>query len=156
MTLPFLQRVMRTQGITEHDLYKLLSDDNTKGVMTDETIYSVVKYINSVKTINVFLTRKIGSTEIRPKWFDQSVDFQMINEDHQVTAAVCLQLVYPYKFHIEFPILKRTILINLDLLDYDGGKDAIMDLRMRVLNEILTRYYSKTLYTIYQELNRRR
>ena len=155
MTLQFLQRVMKTQGITEHDLYKLLSDDNTKGVMTDETIYSVVKYIDSIKAINVFLSRKIGSIEIRPKWFDQSVDFQMIDQNHQVTAAVCLQLVYPYKFHIEFPILKRNVTINLDLLDYDD-KDATMDLRMRVLNEILTRYYSKTLYTIYQELNRRR
>lgn len=156
MTLQFLERVMAAGGITEHDIEKLLRDDNPKGMLTDETIYSVVKYINSVKGINVFLTRKIGSMEIRPRWFDQSVDFQIIRKDGKVEAALCMQLVHPYRFHIEFPIINQTIVILMDLLDFEGDHNETMELRIRVLNEIITRYYSKTLFAIYQELRRRR
>lgn len=156
MKLAFLHQMMDTIGITEHDIYKMLQDSTVRGVLTDETIYSVAKYIDSVKGINIFLTKTIGDIEVRPKWFDNSVDFQMILKDGTVSAAVCLQLTQPYMFYIEFPVLKKKIIINLDLLDHNGDRDNTMELRIRVLNEVLTRYYSKTLYAIYKEIHRRR
>lgn len=155
MTHQFLLRIMKTSGITEHDFHKIIVDDSPKGVMTDQTVFSVSRYLNSVKGINVFLSRKVGNTEIRPKWSGNNVDFNLLNEDGSTLAVISLLLVNPFSFHIKYPAIQRDVAINLDLLDYDGERDPTMDLRMRVLNEILTRYYSRTLYTVYKELHKR-
>lgn len=148
-----IERIFDCRGITEADFYKLLSDNT---VLTDIAIFSISRMIGSPRTAciqvpkNIMFTKYIGETEIRPRVFGPIMDYLFLNQKGEAIADIELNF-NSLSLHVSFPRLQMKFPIRNDLLDFDSDlKDKVMVLRMQVLNEILTRYYSKLLYCIYK------
>ena len=145
-------QLMDYSGIKEEDFQKIL---RSNGVLTDEMVFTISRYINDLKGINVFFTRKFGDFEIRVRFFDIAVDYVFYNKNKQIAAIVSTNL-QDLSFVVEFPIIEEKYTIDKDLLDFEEEKkNKLSILRMQVLNEALTRYYSKILYSIYLQIRRR-
>lgn len=150
--MKLIDQIMSCTGITEEDFKILLSDHR---ILTDEAIFGITRYIDSIKGINIFFTRSIGDIEIRARFFDIAIDYVMYNSKKQVSAVVAVNLS-TLTLLVEFPLLKEKYTIDRDLLDFEDNKKNNMSLlRMQVLNDVLTRYYSKILYSIYIQKRRR-
>lgn len=151
----FLDRLMHCSGISEKDFAKALKESSDHGILTDEEIFAVSRYINNLRSVNIFFTRKIGEVEIRPRFFDIAVDWQFVAKDKTVRATLCLNL-NTYSFFIEIPNLNRKMTIDTHLLDIKEKDQLDQHTRvtMLVLNDLLTLYYSRILYAIYLELRR--
>ena len=144
-----LDQILNSKGIDERDIYQLLSSH----VLTDEEIFAISRVIFENQNLNIFFSRNIGGTEVRVKIFDIEIDYELYSVDKRRLASV----------QVNFKDLTLFVCYNdikvdlkLDLLDYSGNQNKnVLYLRMQVLNEILTRYYSKILYAIYNEKRRR-
>ena len=146
-----LERIMNCGGIKQEDFEILLRD---KKVLTDEMIFSITRFIDSQKNINIFFTKTIGTTEIRMRFFDIAVDYMIYNANKQVSCIVSCNL-NTLSFIVEFPLIKEKYIIGNDLLDFDKDKkNQLSTMRMQVLNELLTRYYSIILYNLYRQRGR--
>ena len=153
MNRDLLERTMSCRGITQDDFDKLLREGTP---LTDITIFTISRFLNEIKGINVFFTKKIGEMTVKVRFIDIAVDYQFYNSKNELMAAVCVNLDLLTLF-VEFPELKQKLNIGDDLMKF--GKLAngkVWNLRMQVLNEALTRYYAKLLYNVYIELQRRR
>lgn len=142
-----LERIMNCGGIKKEDFEILLRD---KKILTDEMIFSITRFIDSQKNTNIFFTKTIGDIEIRIRFFDIAVDYVIYNSNKQISAIVSCNL-NTLTFIIEFPLLKEKYTIGNDLLDFEKDKkNQLSTMRMQVLNELLTRYYSIILYNLYR------
>lgn len=151
--IKLIDQIMECSGITENDFVILLS--NGHKILTDEIIFAISRYIDSIKGINIFFTRTIGTTEIRTRFFDIAIDYQFYNSDKKLSSAVMLNLS-TLTLIVEFPLIEEKYTIGNDLLDFEQEKkNKLSILRMQVLNDLLTRYYSKILYAIYLQKRRR-
>lgn len=155
MNIPFcdqLNRIMNCSGINEEDFLIFLKDRN---ILTDEMIFTISRYLDNVKGINIFFSKTIGTTEVRIRFFDIAIDYLIYNSNKQLCTSVSLNLSTLTLF-VEFPLLDEKYTIGNDLLDFEESKkNKLSILRMQVLNELLTRYYSKILYSIYKAQRRR-
>lgn len=140
---------MDAKGITQIDLYKLFSDH----CITDEEIFTVSHYLNDNKNRNIFFTKIIGILEVRVRFFEIEVVYDIIrSRDNKRIASISVNFDNESLF-VEFPDIKLEI--GLDLYDYPNrNKETVLYARMQLLNELLTRYYSRILYSIYQERRR--
>ena len=146
-----LRQIMNCSGIKQDDFEILLRD---KKVLTDEMVFAITRFIDSQKNTNIFFTKTIGDTEIRIRFFDIAVDYMLYNEQKQLSAIVSCNL-NTLTFIVEFPLIKEKYVIKNDLLDFDQSQRNPMSvLRMQVLNELLTRYYSIILYNLYRQRRR--
>lgn len=147
-----IDQMMNCTGITEDDFRILLSGNR---ILTDEIIFAVTRYIDSIKGINVFFARAIGNIEVTARFFDIAVDYVIYDSNKKVTAAVAVNL-NTLTLIVEFPMIKEKYTIANDLLDFDEDKkNNLSILRMQVLNDVLTRYYTKILHSIYIQKRRR-
>lgn len=150
--MKLIDQIMNCSGITEEDFKIFLSDHH---ILTDEAIFGITRYIDSIKGINIFFSRYIGDIEVRARFFDIAIDYVMYNSKKQVSAVVAVNLS-TLTLLVEFPLLKEKYTIDRDLLDFEADKkNSVSLLRMQVLNDVLTRYYSKILYSIYIQKRRR-
>lgn len=146
-----LDRIMHCKGIKQDDFSILLRD---KKVLTDEIIFAITRYIDSNKNSNIFFTKTIGNSEIRVRFFDIAVDYLIYNGNKQISCIISCNL-NTLSFVIEFPLISEKYTIGNDLLDIDKEKrNRLSILRMQVLNELLTRYYSIILYNLYRQRGR--
>lgn len=152
-----LQRIMYTGGIQEKDFIKILLDNASgRGVMTDVTLFAVIRFLATVRGINIFFSSRIGDFEVKPMWFSDEVTLTFTNtKTNSIDCTINMELAGEYRCVISFKQIGVSVVIDQDLLDYSGKKDTTMDLRMRILNEMVTRYYSRLLYRVYKELQRR-
>ena len=151
----FLDRLMYCTGISEKDFTKALKESSDHGILTDEQIFTISRYINNLKGIKIFFSRKVGTVEIRPKFFDIAVDWEFVASDKTIRAAICLNLNRNTLF-VELPNSNKRFTIDSSLLDvYEKDKlDQTSRTILLLLNDLLTRYYSNLLYNIYRELRR--
>ena len=139
---------MNAKGICEQDIYKLFSSH----ILTDEEIFTISHFINSNQNTNVFFSKYIGDMEIKLKIFDIEIDYIIFSKDKNTMASMSVNFVNE-SLIVEFSDVKLDI--GLDLMDYkDCNPKNVLYMRMHVLNEILTRYYTKLLYSIYLERRR--
>lgn len=161
--IPFrdtLDNIMRCSGIKEDDFILLL---RSQKILTDEMIFAISRFIDNEKNSDIFFTKIIGNIEIRIRFFDITVDYLFYNKENKLLAAMCVNLVDPFTLIIDFPNIitefqdvKERYTIGNDLLDFEKEKQNDLSiLRMQVLNEVLTRYYAKILYSLYLQLRRR-
>ena len=144
-----LDQILNSKGIDERDIYQLLSSH----VLTDEEIFAISRVIFENQNLNIFFSRNIGGTEVRVKIFDIEIDYDLYSIDKRRLASVQVNFKDLTLF-VCYDDIKVDL--KLDLLDYSGNQNKnVLYLRMQVLNEILTRYYSKILYAIYNEKRRR-
>ena len=149
--MKLIDQMMNCSGITEDDFRILLSSNH---ILTDEMIFAVTRYIESIKGINVFFSRTIGNIEVTARFFDIAVDYVIYDSNRRVTAAVAVNLNTLTLF-VEFPVIKEKYTIDHDLLDFeDDKKNKLSLLRMQVLNDVLTRYYTRILHSIYMQKRR--
>lgn len=142
-----LNRTMNCAGIKQEDFDIMLRNNK---VLTDEIIFAITSFIDSQKNTNIFFTKKIGDTEIRVRFFDIAVDYVIYNSKQQISAVVSLNL-NTLTLIVEYPLIKEKYTIQNDLLDFEREKrNKLSILRMQVLNELLTRYYSIILYNLYR------
>ena len=143
---------MDCRGITDKDFEKILRENR---ILTDEMIFAISRYINSVKGIDVFFSRFSCTVETKIRFFgDEFMDYVFLNKDKKVCAVISLDFV-KCTLHVEYPILKERLCINKDLLDYDKEKKSKeMDFRMELLNEQFIRYLIKILPAIYRCIQR--
>lgn len=153
----FLDRLMHCTGISENDFAKALKESSDHGILTDEEIFSISRYVDNLKGVNIFFSRRVGTIEIRPKFFDIAIDWEVVAPDRTVRAILCLNLNQCTLF-VELPNAKKKIVINDSLLDVENNSQLDLHTKttLLVLNDILTRYYSNLLYNIYRELRRSR
>ena len=146
-----LHQIMNCSGIKQEDFDILLRD---KKVLTDEMVFAITRFIDSQKNTNIFFTKTIGDTEIRIRFFDIAVDYMLYNNQKQISAIVSCNL-NTLTFIVEFPLIREKYIIKNDLLDFDQSqRNKLSILRMQVLNELLTRYYSIILYNLYRQRRR--
>ena len=146
-----LHQIMNCSGIKQDDFDKLLRD---KKVLTDEMVFAITRFIDSQKNTNIFFTKIIGDTEIRIRFFDIAVDYMIYTKDKKLSTIVSCNF-NTLTFIIEFPLIKEKYIIKNDLLDFDQKqKNSLSVIRMQVLNELLTRYYSIILYNLYRQRRR--
>ena len=146
-----LERIMNCSGIKQEDFDILLRD---KKILTDEMVFAITRFIDSQKNTNIFFTKMIGTTEIRMRFFDIAVDYMIYNTQKQLCCIISCNL-NTLTFIIEFPLIEEKYIIGNDLLDFDKEKkNKISVMRMQVLNELLTRYYSIILYNLYRQRRR--
>lgn len=145
-----IQNIFNAKGITEYDCYKLFSSHT----LTDEEIFTMSRTIMNSQGMNIFFTKMIGDTEIRIRIFDDiELDYEFYSKDKKVLANIAVNFK-DLSLFVSYSDTK--IDIRLDLMDYTGNnKKNVLYMRMQVLNELLTRYYSKLLYAIYLERRRR-
>ena len=142
---------MNCSGIKQDDFDKLLRD---KKVLTDEMVFAITRFIDSQKNTNIFFTKMIGDTEIRIRFFDIAVDYMIYTKDKKLSTIVSCNF-NTLTFIIEFTLIKEKYIIKNDLLDFDQKqKNPLSIIRMQVLNELLTRYYSIILYNLYRQRRR--
>lgn len=147
-----IDQMMNCRGITEDDFRVLLSSHH---ILTDEAIFAITRYIDSIKGINVFFSRTIGSLEVSARFFDIAVDYVVYDSNKKVTAATAVNL-NTLTLIVEFPAINEKYVIANDLLDFEEDKkNKLSLLRMQVLNDVLTRYYTRILYSIYVQKRRR-
>ena len=140
-----LYKLMSSKGICEDDIYKLLSSH----ILTDEEIFEISRFIDSNQNTNVFFSRYIGDIEIKLKLFDIEIDYMILSKDKKIIASMGVNF-FDESLIVEFSDIKLDI--GLDLMDYKNKNTKnVLYMRMHVLNEILTRYYTKLLYSIYLE-----
>lgn len=145
-----LDTVLSSRGITEKDIYKLLSSH----ILTDEEIFVISHLLDECNHLNVLFTRDIGTVSIRPRFFDIEVDYNIFSKTSQ--GLICSMLVNFDKETLYVVYNDAKVDIGLDLFDYrPKNTKNVLHTRMHLLNELLTRYYSRTLYAIYLELRRR-
>lgn len=148
-----LNRIMNCKGISEEDLLMFLKDQT---ILTDTMIFTISRYLDNIKGINIFFTKMIGSIEVRTRFFDIAMDYLIYNKDKKICSSVSLNFS-TLTLIVEFPLIGEKYIIGNDLLDFDKSQmNKLSILRMQVLNDLLTRYYSKILYSIYSAYNRRR
>ena len=136
---------MSSKGICEDDIYKLLSSH----ILTDEEIFEISRFIDSNQNTNVFFSRYIGDIEVKLKLFDIEIDYMILSKDKKIIASMGVNF-FNESLIVEFSDIKLDI--GLDLMDYKNKNTKnVLYMRMHVLNEILTRYYTKLLYSIYLE-----
>lgn len=145
-----LDTVLSARGITENDIYKLLSSH----ILTDEEIFTISHLLDESNHLNVLFTRDIGTLSVRPRFFDIEVDYNIFSKDNQ--GLICSMLVNFHKETLFVVYSDVKVEIGLDLFDYSPKNTKnVLHARMHLLNELLTRYYSRTLYAIYLEHRRR-
>lgn len=156
MSRPFrdtLNQIMNYSNIKEEDFMILLRN---QGALTDEMIFAISRYINDLKGINIFYTRNIGTFEVRIRFFDIAIDYVFYNPRKEIAAVVALNLNTLTLF-VEFPLLEEKYTIDNNMMDFEKEKKNKLSIaRMHVLNDALTRYYTKILYSIYIDQHRRR
>ena len=145
----FLFKILDSRGVTEDDIYRALSSHT----ITDEEIFTISRLLNGYHEMNIPYARSIGSVEIRVKLFEIEVDYIFYNSEKLPVATITVNFMDESLFVIYKDI---KVEIGLDLLDFkeNRNKKTVLYARMQVLNELLTRYYSKVLYDIYVERRR--
>lgn len=140
---------MDSRGIAESDFYKLLGEH----CLTDEEIFAISYYLNDNKNQNIFFTKIIGDLEVRVRFFEIEVVYDIIRScDNKRLSSMSVNF-YNESLFIEFSDTKLEI--GMDLFDYPNKKkESVLYARMQLLNELLTRYYSRILYSIYRERRR--
>ena len=149
MFYQLLNHIFESRGIVESDFYKLLSSHT----ITDEEIFVISRFIVDNQNLNIFFSKSIGDMEIRLRFFDIELDYDILNKNKSTLATIMVNF-HDESLYVVYKDVK--VEIRLDLVDYKGSdkKNTVLYMRMQVLNEILTRYYSKLLYAIYLERRR--
>ena len=146
-----LYRIMDSKGITESDFYKLLSYH----CITDEEIFVISHLINNNRNANIFFTKIIGDIEVRVRLFEIEVVYDIVKSNTGKTLTTMSVSFDKETLFVEYSDCRLEI--GLDLFDYpEMDKTNVLFMRMQLLNEILTRYYSRMLYSIYLERRRHR
>ena len=149
MFYKLLNHIFESRGIVESDFYKLLSSHT----ITDEEIFVISRFIVDNQNLNIFFSKSIGDMEIRLRFFDIELDYDVLDNNKSTLATIMVNF-HDESLYVVYKDVK--VEIRLDLVDYKGSdkKNTVLYMRMQVLNEILTRYYSKLLYAIYLERRR--
>lgn len=149
MFYKLLNHIFESRGIVESDFYKLLSSHT----ITDEEIFVISRFIVDNQNLNIFFSKSIGDMEIRLRFFDIELDYDILDKNKSTLATIMVNF-NDESLYVVYKDIK--VEIRLDLVDYKGSdkKNTVLYMRMQVLNEILTRYYSKLLYAIYLERRR--
>ena len=107
-----LDTVLSARGITENDIYKLLSSH----ILTDEEIFTISHLLDESNHLNVLFTRDIGTLSVRPRFFDIEVDYNIFSKDNQ--GLICSMLVNFHKETLLVVYSDVKVEIGLDLFDY--------------------------------------
>lgn len=143
--------LMKQPDLTEKDVEELVRiEDN---ILTDEQIFVISEYLNRCKSVKIFFTKQIGDSTVSARFFDIVIcyDFKINTGETRSTIEIDFQNKTLYVYYSDGTKLE----IFKNLLDYsEDKKNLLIDLRMRVVNEMMIRYYVKLLYAIYCERRR--
>ena len=139
-----LDMALNSYGMTEEVYLSLLRDEP---FLSDNKIFAISRLINKTNP-NVILTKNIGKLVIVCKRFDIAIDY-VIKSSNPCTVAVDF---INFGLDVKYKDLERKLVIDQNLMDYQGEHSKLIDLRQLALNEIMIRYFSKILITIHNEL----
>ena len=137
-----LEWALCTRGLTVDAFLSLLRDEP---YLSDNKIFAISRFINNSK-VPVFLTKKIGDIEIVCRRFEVAVTYT-IKSTNQCRIDVDFNTL-----GLEVKYTDRTLIIDQNLMDYRGEHNLLFDLRQEILNEMMSRYFSRVLYAMYREL----
>lgn len=137
-----LNWVMRTKGLDADNFNSLLRDEE---FLSDNKLFAISRFINAYKP-PIFLTKKIGKLDIICRRFDIAVTYTI------TTKEPCRVVVDFHTLDLEVEYSDCKLIIDQNLSDYRGEHTIVNDLRQTFLNEILIRYFTKILYSMYKEL----
>ena len=137
-----LHMALSSYGMSEKAFLSLLRDED---FISDNKIFVISRMINQFNP-NIILTKKIGNTTILCRRYDIAIEYTI------KTTNPCNIIVDFHSLSLEVEYKERKLIIDSNLMDYQGEKDRLIDLRQYTLNEIMIRYFSKILYALYNEL----
>ena len=137
-----LEWALCTRGLTVEAFLSLLRDEP---YLSDNKIFAISRFINNSK-IPVFLTKKIGNIEIVCRRFEVAVTYTI------KSTNPCRIDVDFNTLGLEVKYTDRTLIIDQNPMEYRGEHNLLFDLRQEILNEMMTRYFSRVLYAMYREL----
>ena len=120
-----LEWALCTRGLTVEAFLSLLRDEP---YLSDNKIFAISSIEIVCRRFEVAVTYTIKSTN--PCRID--VDFNTLG--------------------LEVKYTDRTLIIDQNLMEYRGEHNLLFDLRQEILNEMMTRYFSRVLYAMYREL----
>ena len=148
MFAKIFDRAINSRGLERRDIeYIIRSTD----ILTDEQIFVFSHFINRYRASNVFFTKYIGDLIISLRMFDIAICYEIKNKKGTLLCSMEID------FQSETLFVKYqncNCEIGRDLMEYRGKNEA-NDIRMKVLNEVLVRYYTHILYAIYTDIHRK-
>ena len=137
-----LERAMCMKGLNENAFLSLLRDED---YLSDNKFFAISRFILQ-HPCHIFYSRKVGDMMIACHRFEGMVTY-VVRTSNPCTIRVDLS---SFDFVVEY--CDRKLVIDANLTDYQGEHDLLNDLRQQFLSEIMTRYFSKVLASIYHEL----
>lgn len=150
MFLRIFDKAINSRGLELRDIEFLV---RSKEVLTDEQIFIFSQFINRYRASNVFFTKYIGNLIISLRMFDIAICYEIKNKKGELLCSMDIDF-YKKTLYVRYPD-KSNLEIMHNLLDYRYKSDT-NDVRMKVLNEVLIRYYTHIIYAIYMDMQRKR
>lgn len=147
MFAKIFDRAINSRGLERRDIeYIIRSTD----VLTDEQIFVFSHFINRYRASNVFFTRYIGDLIISLRMFDIAICYEIKNKKGTLLCSIDIDFS-AQTLYVKYP--NCTCEVGSNLMEYREKNEA-NDIRMKVLNEVLVRYYTHILYGIYTDIHR--
>lgn len=150
MFLRLFDKAINSIGLEKRDIEFII---RSKDVLTDEQIFVFSHFINRYRASNVFFTKYIGNLIISLRMFDIAICYEIKNRKGELLCIMDIDFAKE-TLYVKYPNDKENLEVMRHLLDYKG-KSEINDLRMKVLNEVLVRYYTHIIHAIYRDMHRR-
>lgn len=143
--IEYLQGLMSCKMVHKNEIENLLRSEE---VLTDEQIFAISHYLNDSKQLDIFFQSIIGNVQISMKFFDIAIYYDFILVDKSERRARIEVNFQNEKLYIYYN--DETLEIFDNFLDYSTDMKCLgNDLRMRVTNELLTRFFIDILHSIY-------
>jgi len=140
-----------SKGLEKRDIGFLIRSSNT-GYLTDEQIFVFSRFLNSYRG-NIGFTKYIGDLVINAKLFDIAVVYQIKHKTSNKLLCTVDVNFDKCSLYIYFDCMKKSIEVMEDLNTYKN-ENKNDDVRMKFLDEILSRYFTDLIYAIYVDIGR--
>ena len=138
--------ILNSRGVEKRDIEYILREDT---ILTDEKIFVLSRFINDTRT-KVLLSRQIGEIMVSLRMFDDLANiYEIRNKKGRKLCSIDVDFDKK-TLYVTYPYDEQRLEVFNHLMDYNRHS-TMNDHRMRVLNEIMIRYFRDVIYAMYLE-----